>query len=225
MLERIKKDPIFLNILSILDKVHLISDGKWDWEHGRKHAFRVSEYVGKVLYDLGENDHIIELGMIAGLLHDIGLITGVKKGHAKESSKYAKIFLNNYIINEEDKTIIIDAIEDHSNGENITSKVGLALLLADKIDLSSHRVEDSTIKDEINEEFMKVSNVEISITSKNLYINYKATETFNMDILKYWDKAITIPFKVAKYLEKKCLFYLNEQHLDVRESFNGYQFT
>ena len=225
MLERIKKDPILLNILGILDNVHLISDGKWDWEHGRKHAFRVSYYTGKILSDLGETAETIELGKIAGLLHDIGLITGIKKGHAKESEKYAKIFLDNYNINIQDKEIILNAIRNHSIGTNITSNVGLALLLADKIDLASHRVENSTIQDEVNEEFMKVMNVEISITNQNIYINYKAKESFNISILNSWDKAIIIPFKVAKYLGKKCMFFLNEQYLEVKECYDGYQFT
>lgn len=41
-------------------------------EHSRKHAAKVAETAGSILYALGYEEHRIELSKIAGYMHDIG---------------------------------------------------------------------------------------------------------------------------------------------------------
>lgn len=215
MYERIVTDEEFQNMMTEISSYHFTDDGKWDWEHGMSHALKVSRYVQHILRSLNEDEHIIKLGMIAGLLHDIGLITGVKRDHAQRSAVYARKYLQKYPMKKKDIDVIVQAIEDHSNGKNVESTVGAALLLADKIDVSNHRVKDSIVKDSINTEFAKMYRVDVEILGDDMCIFYKAEKDFNPTIFNYWIKALTIPKLVCEYLNKNCIFKINHQILDV----------
>lgn len=215
MYEKIILDEEYQNMMILIESFHFVDNGKWDWEHGIEHAIRVSNYIKHILTSLHENDKVIELGMIAGLLHDIGLMTGVKKNHAIMSANYAKSYLKKLPLKQSEQDIIIQAIEDHSKGENIKSKVGAALLLADKLDVSHHRVKNSTIHDAINNEFSKINRVDIEIIDDYLYVFYKTKTDFNPFVFKNWKKALTIPYVVADYLQKKCIIRINHQNLDI----------
>lgn len=103
--------------------------------HGRYHTTFVVNTIEIILKKLGYSDNVVELGKIAGLLHDIGTITG-KKNHAIKSSEMCNKFLDTLTLSKEEKEIIIHAIEDYSNGNAINSPVGASLLLADKINIS-----------------------------------------------------------------------------------------
>lgn len=199
-----------------ISNIRFITDGKWDWEHSLGHAERVSHYIKKLLVSIHCSPHIIELGMIAGLLHDIGLTSGQKSGHAEKSAILANEFLKNYPIGINDREIIVQAIKDHSNGNNIQTVIGAALLLADKLDISYYRVINSTIQDNINEEFLKVKRVDIEINSQDIWIYYKTEKTFDISILKAWPKALSIPIKVAKYLNRNCNFKLKHENLPIK---------
>lgn len=220
MYEQILNDVTFRDMMTQIENIHFITDGKWDWEHGLGHAMRVSAYVKKILTDLNCDTHTIELGIIAGLIHDIGLSCGTKEGHALESSKMANEFLKKYPIGMKDREIIAQAILDHSKGKNIQSYIGAALLLSDKLDVSHYRVDNSSIKDKTNNEIAKIKRVDIEIKPEDIWIYYKTDNSFDISVLKEWSKAITVPLKVADFLHKNCHFKINHENLCLQTFLN-----
>ncbi len=219
------KNEEYLSIVRKIERMHFITDGKWDWEHGLGHYKRVSEYTKEILSQLQVDDRTIELAMFASLLHDIGLSKGEKIDHATESVKLSRKFIENVQVTETEKEILYQAIGDHSSGTHIASFVGLSLLLADKLDVTYHRTENSTIQDKINTEIQKIKKVRIQITDTELIVIYNTENDFDISILKEWKKMVTIPKKVAEYLNLQYKFILNgkEVEYDSILMFPGYQ--
>ena len=203
----------YLNIVEKIENTKFITDGKWDWEHGLGHYKRVANYVNEILNQLNADKRTIELGMASALLHDIGLSKGDKIDHAIESSKMFSKFIDKNDIMEKELEILRQAIYDHSKGNDIQSLVGLSLVLTDKLDVTYHRTINSSIQDTINKEIQKIKKVNIIIDDKNLIVNYVADNNFDVKILTNWKKAITIPEKVAKYLNKTFLFLINDKEI------------
>ena len=152
--------------------------------------------------------------MIAALLHDIGLSKGDKIDHALESSRIFKKFIEEKDFSETELDLLEQAIQDHSKGSNIQSLVGLVLVLGDKLDVTFHRTINSSIQDKMNKEIQKIKKVDIEINDYELIVRYLTTNDFDIHILKNWNKAILIPLKVAKYLNKKYKFMINNQVID-----------
>ena len=215
---KILNNSEYLDTVKKIENIKFITNGKWDWEHGLGHYKRVAEYVNKILLQLNCDERTIDLGMSAALLHDIGLSKGSKINHAIESSLMFGKFIDKNDITQDEEEILRQAISDHSKGDNIQSLVGLSLLLADKLDVTYHRTENSSIQDEMNREIQKIRNVDIQITENNLEVIYTTQDEFDVNILlKNWPKAITVPYKVANYLNKKYIFIINNKEIDVSE--------
>ncbi len=198
-----------------IENIRFITDGKWDWEHGLGHYKRVAQFTKEILSQLKVDERTIELGMVAALLHDVGLVKGDKIDRAIESSKIFMNYLDKDDISKEEEETLKQAISDHSKGNNIKSIIGLALVLADKLDVTYHRTENSTIQDTMNKEIQKIKKVTIKITNEDLMINYTTDDDFNLNIFKEWPKAITIPYKTSKYLNRKFIFKMNENNIDI----------
>lgn len=212
--ESVLNNPDYLSATRKIENIHLITNGKWDWEHGLGHYQRVTKYVQKILLQLNCDDRIIELGMVAALLHDIGLTKGDKVDHALESSRIFRNYININDFSIEELEMLEQAIFDHSNGNNIQSVIGLALVLADKLDVTYHRTINSSIQDKMNIEVQKIKSVDLEINEQDLIVKYYATDNFDVSILKNWNKAIIIPKKVATYLNKNYVFIVNDKEID-----------
>lgn len=215
--EKILNNEKYLAVVKKIEDTKFITDGKWDWEHGLGHYQRVANYVKKILTQLGTNDRTIEIGMVAALLHDIGLSKGDKIDHALESSRIFKKYIDEKDFSRTELIILEQAIKDHSKGNNIQSLVGLALVLGDKLDVTFHRTINSSIQDKMNKEIQKIKNVDIKINDYELIVKYLTVNDFDKNVLKDWNKAILVPLKVAKYLNKKYIFIINDQVIDYKE--------
>ena len=177
--------------------------------HGKYHVDFVIRTIEYILQALSYDKKIIELGKIAGLLHDIGNING-KKEHAKRSAKMCIKFLDKTNLTLADKEIIIHAIADHSNGDNISSAVGAALLIADKIDLSKDRVLPAGYNHIWHMNLLEISKIDIAILNNIVTINYITTNKFCKEIhVGEWSKGISVPIKASKYLNCNCIFMVN----------------
>ncbi len=211
--EKILNNQEYLTLTEEIGKMKFITDGKWDWEHGLGHYKRVAEYVKKILEQLSATKREIDLGMVAALLHDIGLSeSGTNKtDHALKSSMMFKKFLNDTDITKDEMEVLEKAIKDHSKGNEINSNIGLALVLADKLDVTYHRTIDSSIQDEMNKEIQKIKNVDIIINNQELIVKYTVDGDLNLNILRGWEKAITIPKKIASYLGKNYILMVMEK--------------
>ena len=211
--DKLLNNEQYIKTVRKIEQTKFITNGKWDWEHGLGHFKRVADYVKKILIQLNADERTIELGITCALLHDIGLSKGDKKDHAIESSKIFYKYLDENNINSEEMEIIKQAILDHSKGNNIQSLIGLALVLADKLDVTYHRTINSSIQDWINKEIQKIKKVDIIIDNKNLIVKYFTEENFDVSVLKSWNKTITIPKKVANYLNKNYIFLINDREI------------
>ncbi len=218
--DKLLSNKVFLEAVEKIENIKFITDGKWDWEHGLGHYKRVAGYVRIILLQLGADDRTIDLGMMAALLHDIGLSKGDKVDHAIESSKIFMKFIDKNDIISDEEDILRQAIMDHSKGNNIQSLIGLSLVLADKLDVTYHRTINSSIQDVMNKEIQKIKKVDINITDKELIVQYTTDVNFDVNILKAWSKAITVPYKVAQYLKKNYKFIVNSVQIDVSDFIN-----
>ncbi len=216
--ENLLNNKDYLKLAKDIGNRHFITDGKWDWEHGFGHYQRVARYTKTNLEQLGASKRTIDLGMTAALLHDIGLSESDtnKKDHALKSSQMFRKYLENTNVTEEEKNSLEHAIRDHGSGNEIKSLIGLALVLADKLDITYHRTINSTIQDKINKEVQKIKKVEVEITKEQLKINYETEENADLTLLKNeWAKPFEIPKKMAKILEKDCVFKINNQKIEI----------
>ncbi len=215
--EVILNNQEYLKLTEKIGKLKFITDGKWDWEHGLGHYKRVASYMKTILEQLDADERTIELGMAAALLHDIGLSeSGPNKiDHALISSKIFRKFLKGTDITLSEEDILEHAIKDHSKGLDIHSLIDLALVLADKLDITYHRTINSSIQDTLNKEFQKIKKVDIEITNQNLIVKYKVEGNFDFSVVKEWEKMITIPRKAASYLKKNCIFMVNDKVIKI----------
>lgn len=211
--DKLLNNEQYIKTVKKIEQMKFITNGKWDWEHGLGHYMRVADYVKKILIRLNADERTIDLGMTCALLHDIGLIKGDKEGHAIESSKIFSRYIDENDISLEEMEIIKQAILDHSKGNNIKSLIGLSLVLADKLDVTYHRTINSSIQDWVNKEIQKIKKVDILIDDNNLIVKYFTEANFDVSVLKSWEKAITIPKKVAEYLNKKYIFLINGREI------------
>lgn len=217
--ESLLNNHSYLEVCYQIEQMKFITDGKWDWKHGLGHYQRVAMYAKKILEQLGADERIIDLGMVAALLHDIGLCKGKKVNHALESSNLFIEFIHDIEITEMEKEMLGQAIRDHSDGNDIKSLIGLSLLLADKLDVTYHRTQNSSIQDDTNQQIQKIRSVDIHITDTDLILMYEVESGFDIMVLNAWKKAITIPKKVSKYLEKNFIFMVNGCVIDYQTLF------
>lgn len=127
-------------------------------------------------------------------------------------------FLDKTKLTQESKDIIIHAIEDHSNGKEINSPVGAALLLADKINISKNRVLELGKKERWYSNLLNIEETILTVEDKNIIINYIVNDKFSKKILlEEWKKGITIPIKASHYFGYNCIFQLNGNIMDLTE--------
>lgn len=211
MLEKILKDKNIEKIINSINKVIIIDNCGC---HGMNHALRVMKYIEIILKGIGSSKHEIELGKIAGYLHDIGAIEG-KEGHAKRSSKFVQQYLTQLKFDNTDKDIIVHAIEDHSKGEKLKSNIGAALTFADKIDMFKDRMLRFKENNYFHENIKHMLNIELSVDDKNITVNIITDGNFDYTSLKDYPKMITKPTEMAKYLNRNCIFQVDNQIIDL----------
>ncbi len=177
--------------------------------HGRHHVINVVNRISYILETLNESSKIIELGKIAGLLHDIGCIEG-KENHTLRSTKMSAKYLETLDLTEPEKKLILDAIRDHSKGENINSSIGAALIFADKTDSGKDRVLEFGKRN--NYYLLGIEDVEFKIEQKNFILNYIVNEKFSEEIFKKESsKQIALSYKTAHYLGFELIIKINNK--------------
>lgn len=123
-----------------------------------------------------------------------------------------ELYLEEMDLSEEEIGVLKQAVLDHSNGDHIESSIGLALVLADKLDVTDHRTIHSTIQDQVNLEVQKIKHVSVNISDEFLTVSYTTNEDFDIKVLvSAWNKMIVIPQRVAKYLNLNFIFLKNGQ--------------
>ena len=109
-------------------------------EHSYRHIGIVSKRTEEILRKLGYDERTIELGKIAGYLHDIGNCVN-RVDHAHTGAILAYNILKEMGMSAEERTEIMMAIGNHDEGTGTAvSDISAALILADKSDVHRDRV-------------------------------------------------------------------------------------
>jgi metal-dependent HD superfamily phosphatase/phosphodiesterase len=139
-------------------------------EHSFAHVGRVAEMAGYILQTMGYPERTVELGKIAGYLHDIGnLVNRVE--HSQSGAVMAFRLLDKMGFPAEEICTVVSAIGNHDEGTGVpVNPVAAALILADKSDVRRSRVRVTDMKD-----FDIHDRVNYSVTKSELKINEKKT--------------------------------------------------
>lgn len=166
-------------------------------EHGIRHATWVSKNTSYVLKELGYNRRIVELGEIAGFLHDIGNLIN-REHHAQVGAVLAGKILEEEGFDLDEVTDVMMAIGNHHEEDGYpVSILSAALILADKADVHRSRVRKGTIKN--------LDNLQKDIHDR---VNYSATRSYievepTKKIVRY---KIDVDTKIAPVLDYFRIF-------------------
>ena len=137
-------------------------------EHSYRHIGIVSKRTGEILEKLGYDEKTVELGKIAGYLHDIGKCIN-RVDHAHSGAILAYNILKEMGMDAKDRTEIVMAIGNHDeNTGTAVSEISAALILADKSDVHRDRVINTNMST-----FDIHDRVNYAVTDANLQIEEK----------------------------------------------------
>lgn len=180
-------------------------------EHGLRHVGYVSKTTANILSTLGYDSRMIELGAIAGWIHDIGNAIN-RKDHGLTGSLLAYDILIRMGMLPKEAALIIAAIGNHEEETGVpVSAVSAALILADKSDAHRSRVRRETadrndIHDRVNLAIKK-NYLAIDKTKKTIRLVIQMDNTSaTMEYLQIYLSRMVLSEKAAAYLG--CQFEL-----------------
>ena len=147
-------------------------------EHSYRHIGIVSERAGRILQELGYDEHTVELARIAGYLHDIGNCVN-RVDHAHSGAILAFEILKDMGMPVQDRASIMLAIGNHDESTGTAvSEISAALIMADKTDVHRSRVVNKNIAT-----FDIHDRVNYAVTESKLDINKEERKiTLNLTI-------------------------------------------
>ena len=158
-------------------------------EHSNRHINIVAERCGEILQVLGYDEHTVELGKIAGYLHDIGNAIN-RHDHAHSGAILAYQILKEMGMSAEDRAQILMAIGNHDEETGTAvSNISAALILADKSDVHRSRVTNTNmatfdIHDRVN---YAVTDAKLEVNAQNRKITLKLNiDTEICPVLNYF---------------------------------------
>ena len=185
-------------------------------EHSNRHIGIVSKRTGEILQKLGFDERTIELGKIAGYLHDIGNCVN-RVDHAHTGAMLAYNILKEMGMPAEDRTEIMMAIGNHDESTGTAvSAISAALILADKSDVHRDRVINTNmstfdIHDRVNYAVTDAK-LEINEETKKIRLTLKI-DTEICPVLNYFqifmDRTMMSKY-AAKYLHIWFELIINE---------------
>jgi hypothetical protein len=114
-------------------------------EHAFAHATKIAETTGKILTRFDYSEREIELGKIAGYIHDIGNMIN-RVDHAQTGAVLAFNILTRLGMEPKEIAPIVAAIGNHDEGTGAPiNPISAALILADKSDVRRSRVRNEDL--------------------------------------------------------------------------------
>jgi len=138
-IKEVKANP---KVKKLIDGANEVMKAMGYTEHGPRHVGVVSSITRYILENLGAQPREIELGQIAGYLHDIGNVIN-RNDHPLTGANIAFTILNEMGMDTAEIAPILGAIGNHEeiNGMPI-STMSAALIIADKSDVHFSRVQN-----------------------------------------------------------------------------------
>jgi len=202
--------------------------------HGRHHTLFVVGYIEYILSALSYDEHTIELGKIAGLLHDIGVFFG-RNEHARISASMCLYFVSKTNLNLNDLRIIEQAVFDHSSGADIQSAVGATLIIADKMtDINRGvPVKADLVRCGFNDEAelnkydnppditypWNIKDIQLNINERDIIFNFIVegdAEVFTNEylIVRLNRAPIILTKNAAAYLKRNCIYQVKGDEIE-----------
>lgn len=188
-------------------------------EHSFSHVVHVAETAGYILQTMGFDDRTVELGKIAGYLHDIGNLVN-RKEHSQSGAIMAWSILNDMGCDPAEIATIVTAIGNHDEGTGVpVNAVAAALILADKADVRRSRVRNTDIAsfdihDRVNysvkKSLLKI-NEEKTIVKLKLFVDTQYGSV--MDYFEIFMERMILCRKAAERLGLQFKLIINEQQL------------
>ena len=188
-------------------------------EHSFAHVMHVAETAGYILKTMGYADRTIEVGKIAGYLHDIGNLVN-RKDHSQSGAVMAWSILNDMGCDPEEIATIVTAIGNHDEGTGVpVNAVAAALILADKSDVRRSRVRNTDITnfdihDRVNYSVKKSA---LKINEDKTIVKLKLTVDTQygsvMDYFEIFMGRMILCRKAAEKLGLQFKLIINEQQL------------
>ncbi|NLJ80759.1 MAG: metal-dependent phosphohydrolase [Firmicutes bacterium] len=163
-LKRIQENPVFT---TLIDKSNAYLRARGYTEHGQRHVTYVSQKTASILKELDYDRRLVELGAIAGYLHDVGNLHN-RKHHSLSGASLVYFELRKLGMDLEEICTITTAIANHEEeiGHPV-SPVTAALILADKSD--AHRTRANRTKNDRRPGIH--DRVNLAITATKLYVS------------------------------------------------------
>ena len=140
-------------------------------EHGIRHVGYVSKTTANILRETGCDERTVELGAIAGWIHDIGNAVN-RLNHGLTGAVMSMSLLEKMGMDMSEISVIMAAIGNHEEQSGVpVNNVSAALILADKSDTHRSRVRRKNFN--LNDIHDRVN---YSVTSSDLRINDERTE-------------------------------------------------
>ena len=188
-------------------------------EHSFAHVIHVAETAGYILKALGHDERTVELGKIAGYLHDIGNLVN-RKDHSQSGAVMAWSILNDMGCDPAEMATIVTAIGNHDEGTGVpVNAVAAAMILADKADVRRSRVRDKDlstfdIHDRVNYSVKKST---LKINEDKTLVKLKLTvDTKFGSVMEYFEifmQRMILCRKAAEKLGLQFKLIINEQQL------------
>ncbi|MBQ7407909.1 MAG: HD domain-containing protein [Clostridia bacterium] len=211
-LNDIKKDQ---EVLALFKGVSTCIKALGYTEHSERHCGIVSNWAGEILKAVGEDERTIELGKIAGYLHDIGNAVN-RSDHAKIGAMLAYQLLLKRGMDANEATQIMMAIGNHDEDCGVpVNNICSALIIADKSDVHFSRVIDRNvhyelmdIHDRVNfaveKSFIEVKEKQIST---NITVNTKISPV--MDYFEIYATRMQMCRRAARFLNYEYALIIN----------------
>lgn len=188
-------------------------------EHSFAHVTVVAETAGYILETLGYDPHVVELGKIAGYMHDLGNLVN-RIDHSQSGAVMAFRILDKLQMPPKDIATIVTAIGNHDEGTGVpVNPIAAALILADKSDVRRSRVRNSDISsfdihDRVN---YSVKKAQLKINEEKTLIKLKMSiDTRYGSVMDYFEiflNRMIMCRKAAEKLELQFRLIINEQQL------------
>ncbi len=180
-------------------------------EHGLRHVGYVSKPTANILTELGYDDRTVEVGAIAGWIHDIGNSIN-RKHHGLTGATLAYDALSRMHMDISEIAVIIGAIGNHEEENGLpVNPVSAALIIADKSDAHRSRVRKKTfdasdIHDRVNMAIKKNYLVVDKEKRKIRLVIFMDAISSTMDYMQIYLTRIMLCEKAAEFLG--CVFEL-----------------
>ena len=211
-MEKITLDDVKNNreFAALIDRANFNLEKMGYTEHGIRHVGYVSKTTANILREVGCDERTIELGAIAGWIHDIGNAVN-RLNHGLTGAVMSMSLLQNMGMDMDEISLIMAAIGNHEEQSGVpVSEVSAALILADKSDTHRSRVRRKNFS--VNDIHDRVN---MSIKKNYLAVNQSDKTIRLLIIMDHEMSSIMDYFEI--YLSRMILCEKAAQHL-------GYKF-